>query len=78
MSQSKLAYSIADVMLAADAGRSSIYRAIAAGDLRAVKRGRRTLVLADDLRAWLQALRPVKHTAGGSSGHAADEPGTRG
>jgi hypothetical protein len=56
---SKLAYSIPEVMVLADAGRTSVYRAIKQGDLIARKRGRRTLVLAHDLEQWLSSMEPI-------------------
>ena len=69
-----LAYSIAEACTVARAGRTSVYEAIKSGELVAHKRGRRTVILADDLRRWLEAL-PVIETKGrdrtGSHGEAA-------
>lgn len=52
----KLAYSIADLPAIVSLGRSYIYEEIKAGRLRTIKAGRRTLVLVDDLQAWLLSL----------------------
>jgi len=52
----KLAYSIAELPGIVSLGRSHIYEEIRAGRLRTVKAGRRTLVLAEDLRAWLLSM----------------------
>jgi len=55
----KLAYTLKEVQGLVGIRRSAIYLALTEGDLHAVKSGRRTLILAKDLEAWLEKL-PVK------------------
>ena len=55
-----LAYNIAEACAAARAGRTSIYAAIRDGSLVARKRGRKTIILPDDLRRWVESHPPVK------------------
>ena len=52
----KLAYSIKEAVEAGAGSRTAIYESIAAGTLRARKRGKRTVILASDLTEYLEGL----------------------
>ena len=52
----KLAHSVEDAARITTCGRTSIFQAIKEGSLQARKFGRRTVILDEDLRAWLAAL----------------------
>lgn len=58
----EFAISIIEAARRAGVGRSSIYEAINRGEIPLRKNGRRSLILVDDLRAWVSALPEAKRT----------------
>ena len=52
----KLAYSIPEFLAAVPIGRTKLYEELKAGRLRAVKVGKRTLILITEAERWLATL----------------------
>jgi excisionase family DNA binding protein len=65
MAHEKRAFSIPEFCLLYGVCRTTVYEEIRAGRLRAVKVGRRTLILVDDAEAWLAALPTLGETGRG-------------
>jgi excisionase family DNA binding protein len=61
----KLALSVKEACELSGFGKSTIYEHVAAGNLRLKKLGKRSFIMADDLRAWLASL-PERKAAPGS------------
>jgi excisionase family DNA binding protein len=57
---SPIAYSIREVSALTSVSRSLVYENIRSGLLKTIKVGRRTLVLREDVEAWLQSMRVEK------------------
>jgi excisionase family DNA binding protein len=60
----RLAYSVREAAQIANLGRSTLYKLIAQGELRARKAYGRTLILHDDLDAFLKGLPSLDQTSG--------------
>ena len=75
MDNSALVHSIPEACSIACVGRTALYEAINSGALRAVKRGSRTLILAEDLRRYVQSLPPVALKQSGTVSFASEKSG---
>lgn len=60
MPPERLAFGVTEAAQVAGIGRSTLYAAMADGQLRAVKLGKRTLIPAEELRRFLGALPAAK------------------
>jgi excisionase family DNA binding protein len=63
-----LLHTISEACSITRTGRTALYAAIRSGALRAVKRGRRTLIPDDDLRRWVQSLPSITVNSVAQSG----------
>jgi len=61
METEPLAYTIQAAVKAAAVSRTELYRAIGRGELAMRKRGKRSLILADELRRWVESLPAASH-----------------
>jgi excisionase family DNA binding protein len=55
-----LALTVQEACAAARIGRTRFYEAVRSGALRVRKHGKRSLVLCDDLRRWLESLPTIE------------------
>ena len=55
-----IALTIAEACAASRIGRTRLYEAIRAGEVCARKHGKRTLILDEDFRSWLESLPAVQ------------------
>jgi hypothetical protein len=62
MDTDPLAYTISAAVKAAAVSRTELYRSAKRGELEIRKRGKRSVILADELRRWVQSL-PAANSA---------------
>jgi len=58
-----LALTVVEACAVARTGKTALYEAIKSGQLRALKRGRKTLILTEDLRQWVEKLPAINPAA---------------
>ena len=60
MDMEKIAYKIPEVVQIAPVGKTRLYEALNSGALKAHKQGAHTIIMRDDLEAWLRSLPDYK------------------
>ncbi|XNY07200.1 helix-turn-helix domain-containing protein [Sinorhizobium meliloti] len=58
----KFGYEVSEAVAASGVGRTKLFEAMKLGKLKARKLGRKTIILPDDLKAFMESL-PVKEAA---------------
>jgi hypothetical protein len=58
-----LAYTVAEAVKVAAVSRTELYRAVGRKELTLRKRGKRSIILADELKRWLASLPSAPTTA---------------
>jgi len=71
-----LVHSIPEACLITHTGRTALYAAIRSGALRAVKRGKRTLITGEDLRRWVESFPPITAKQTNAKQERGPVPGT--
>jgi predicted DNA-binding transcriptional regulator AlpA len=68
--ETRFAFTLREKAELSSIGRSTIYAAIARGDLKMRKLGGRSVVLAQDARAWLEGTAPADARSGAKAPEA--------
>ena len=58
-----VAYSVSDILRMVGISRTTFYQLVKSGEIKVRKVGKRSIILSEDLEAWLQRL-PVLHEFG--------------
>lgn len=67
-----LAFSVPSAAAATGTSRARLYEAMKAGELRARKFGRRTIIPADELRRWLGSLPEARSSSEREQHHSSN------
>ncbi len=67
----KVLFTVDEACFVTGKGRTSIYEALASGQLHGLKDGKNTRITAEALRAYIESLKPWKSRKAGTHGEAA-------